>query len=401
MPIQLNLFHTLAIAVIILLVGEYIRGKVEILQKFCIPTPVIGGLLFTLLVLIGYSTNTFTIKFDMALKDFFMLIFYSSIGFTASYKLLKQGGPLVIKFLIISSVVVVLQNLAGVVSSMVMGLDPLVGLATGSIPMTGGHGTSAAFAPVLEAKGLLNANTITIASATFGLVAGSLIGGPIGKYLIEKYKLRQSNSEIEIEENTLSESSATIARNNKGIERNLTVAFYQLLISMALGCVISDILAKTGMSFPSSVGGMLAAAVIRNIADHNTKIKLRLDEIMMWGNISLLIFLALSMMTLKLWEIADLAIPMVVLLIIQSIVMICSAIFITYRFMGKNFDAAVIAVGHCGFGLGAVPTAMANMKSISEKYGESQEAFFIVPLVGSLFINFINSVILTGFVNFL
>lgn len=400
MEIQLNLFHTLAIAVIILLVGDFVKSKIFVLQKFCIPTPVVGGLLFTILVLIGYVTGTFSIKFDMVLKDFFMLVFYSSIGFTASYKLLKKGGPLVIKFLIIATVAVVFQNLAGVIASKIMGLNPLVGLATGSIPMTGGHGTSAAFAPVLEAAGLGNANTIALASATFGLVAGSLIGGPLGKYLIEKNNLKPTNEVVSVDETAANDISIEKST-QRSLDKRLTMAFYQLLISMSLGCIISDLLVKTGFAFPASVGGMTAAAIIRNIADNNKKLKLELDEIMIWGNLSLLIFIALSMMTLKLWEIADLAIPMIILLLIQSIVMILSAVFMTYKFMGKDFDAAVVAAGHCGFGLGAVPTAMANMQTLAERYGESEKAYFIVPLVGSLFINFVNSVVITGFLNFI
>ena len=176
MTIELNVYHTIAIAIVILIAGEAIRNRVMVLQKYCIPVPVVGGLLCTVIILIGHETGAFEIKFDMAFKDFFMLLFYSGIGFTASWKLLKKGGPQVIIFLIISSVVVVFQNLLGVGLSKLMGIDPLIGLATGSIPMTGGHGTSAAFAPVLEEAGLANANTISLAAATFGLVAGSLIG---------------------------------------------------------------------------------------------------------------------------------------------------------------------------------------------------------------------------------
>ena len=371
MTIGLNVYHTIAIAVVILILGEAIRKRVALLQKYCIPVPVVGGLICTVLILIGHETGAFEIKFDMAFKDFFMLLFYSGIGFTASWKLLKKGGPQVIIFLIISSVVVVLQNLLGVGLSKVMGIDPLVGLATGSIPMTGGHGTSAAFAPVLEGAGLANANTISLAAATFGLVAVKLDDSELGK------------------------------STNGSSERALTVGAYQLLIAVSLGCLVSDLLAKTGLSFPASVGGMTAAAIIRNIADNTDHLKLRLPEISIISNISLLIFLALSMMTLKLWQLADLAIPMLVLLLAQTILMFVCAVFITFKFMGKTYDAAMIAVGHCGFGLGAVPTAMANMQSVEEKYGPSPDAFFIVPLVGSLFINLINTFVITGFVNFL
>lgn len=394
MVIDLNLFLTTALAVIVLLVGDYVKKRAEILRKFCIPIPVIGGLLFTILVSIGYSTGLFTFKFNFALSDVFMLAFYSSIGFTASYKLLKKGGPKVIKFLIVSIIVVILQNLLGVYFAKLLGLNPLVGLATASIPMTGGHGTSAAFAPVLEEAGLQNALTITLAAATFGLVAGSLTGGPIGKFLIEKYKLLTGKAAEKVE------GIEDIEKGNEKLdEKRIYSAVYQLLVSMALGSIISMLLKKTGLTFPASVGAMIAAAIIRNIADYSTWLKIKENEIRIIGDISLILFLAFSMMSLKLWQLTDLAVPMIILLIAQTILMGLCAVFLTYKVMGKNYEAAMMAVGHCGFGLGAVPTAMANMQSIEEKYGPAPTAFFILPLVGSLFINFFNSAIIVAFIN--
>ena len=394
MVIDLNLFLTTALAVIVLLVGDFVKKRVEILRKFCIPIPVIGGLIFTILVSIGYSTQLFTFKLNFALSDVFMLAFYSSIGFTASYKLLKKGGPKVIKFLIVSIIVVILQNFLGVYLAKLLGLSPLVGLATASIPMTGGHGTSAAFAPVLEEAGLQNALTITLAAATFGLVAGSLIGGPTGKFFIEKYK-RITGKETE-----KVEGIEKVEKGNEKLdEKRIYSAVYQLLVSMALGSIISMLLKKTGLTFPASVGAMIAAAIVRNIADYSTWLKIKETEIRIIGDISLILFLAFSMMSLKLWQLTDLAIPMIILLIAQTILMGLCAVFLTYKVMGKNYEAAMMAVGHCGFGLGAVPTAMANMQSVEEKYGPAPTAFFILPLVGSLFINFFNSAIIVAFIN--
>lgn len=394
MVIDLNLFLTTVLAVIVLLVGDFVKKRVEILRKFCIPIPVIGGLIFTILVSIGYSTQLFTFKLNFALSDVFMLAFYSSIGFTASYKLLKKGGPKVIKFLIVSIIVVILQNFLGVYLAKLLGLSPLVGLATASIPMTGGHGTSAAFAPVLEEAGLQNALTITLAAATFGLVAGSLIGGPTGKFLIEKYKL------ITGKETEKVEGIEKVEKGNEKLdEKRIYSAVYQLLVSMALGSIISMLLKKTGLTFPASVGAMIAAAIVRNIADYSTWLKIKETEIRIIGDISLILFLAFSMMSLKLWQLTDLAIPMIILLIAQTILMGLCAVFLTYKVMGKNYEAAMMAVGHCGFGLGAVPTAMANMQSVEEKYGPAPTAFFILPLVGSLFINFFNSAIIVAFIN--
>lgn len=396
MTIDLNLFLTTALAVLILLMGDFIKKRSVFLKKFCIPIPVIGGLLFTLIVLIGYTTNFFTFNLNFVLSDFFMLAFYASIGFTASYKLLKKGGPNVIKFLLLSAIVVIFQNIVGISLAKFMGLNPLIGLATASIPMTGGHGTSAAFSPVLEAAGLENALTITLAAATFGLIAGSLIGGPVGKYLIEKHNLTSdSNSGI------ASFVKDEIEKISNLDEKGVYLAVYQIILAMALGSVISMLLAKTGLTFPASVGAMVAAAILRNFADYSYKIDIKENEIRIIGEISLIIFLAFSMMNLKLWQISDLAIPMFILLGAQIILMVLCAIYIDFKIMGKDYEASMIAVGHCGFGLGAVPTAMANMQSIEEKYGGAPTAFFIVPLVGSLFVNFFNSAIIVGFINFL
>ncbi|WP_278341788.1 sodium/glutamate symporter [Acidaminococcus fermentans] len=395
MTLSLNQYHTIAISILILMLGEFLRNRIFLLKKYCIPVPVVGGLLFTILLLIGYETNSFHVKLNMVFKDLFMLLFYAGIGFTASWKLLKKGGPQVIVFLILSSILVVFQNLLGVILGNALGVGSLVGIATASIPMTGGHGTSAAFAPVLESVGLEAATTISLAAATFGLVAGSLIGGPTGHYLIEKYHLNSSEAgKIDLDK---IDDQAIIKESRK---RSLIVGTYQLLLTVGFGCIISDLLTKTGLAFPASVGGMTAALIVRNWADNTSCFKLRLNEISIISNVSLLIFLALSMMTLKLWQLTSLAVPMLILLFAQTGMMFLFAVFVTFRFMGKNYDAAMIAVGHCGFGLGAVPTAMANMQSVESKYGPSPRAYFIVPLVGSLFINIVNSFIITIFINY-
>lgn len=396
MEINLNVYYTIAVAVVILLVGEAIKKRSSVLQKFCIPVPVIGGLLFTILLTIGTVSGAFSISLDSSFNEFFSLLFYAGVGYTASWKLLKKGGPQVIVFLLLSSVLVVLQNGLGVALCKVMNLNPLIGLATGSIPMVGGHGTSATWAVELEKAGLATANTIALAAATFGLVAGSLVGGPIGRFLIERNHLKpnaEAQSMILGDDNA--EKAVPIT------ESRLTSAAYQILITIAVGAFVSWLLKKTGLSFPASVGAMTAAAIFRNIADYNPKLKLKLPEISIISNVSLLIFLALSMMTLKLWQLADLALPMLILLFAQVVLMALFAIFVTFPVMGKNFDAAVTTVGQCGFGLGAVPTAMANMQSVESRYGRSPNAFFIVPLVGSLFINLVNTFIITGFLNFL
>lgn len=400
MILDLNMFHTIGIAILVLLVGEMVRDRIEILQRFCIPTPVVGGLLFTIFTLIGHSTGAFQFDFDFILSDFFMLAFYSSIGFTASIKLLKSGGVKVIKFLALSSILVVFQNGIGVLTATLIGVEPLLGLATGSIPLVGGHGTSAAFAPILQELGLDAATTITLAAATFGLVAGSLVAGPTGRYLSEK-SLRDNKSDSNVDsidssvlENQVDDSGDELSN------KRLISAVNQIFLAMALGTIVSQLLNNLGLTFPASVGGMVAAAIFTNVADYTDILEIKSKEISAVGSISLSVFLALSMMKLELWQLVDLAGPMLILLFVQVVLMVGFVIFITYRFMGKDYEAAVMSSGHCGFGLGAVPTAMANMKTIEETYGPAPEAFFIVPLVGSLFINLVNSVIIALFFNF-
>ncbi|MCI9269510.1 MAG: sodium/glutamate symporter [Lawsonibacter sp.] len=392
LEISLNVYYTIALAIVVLMVGDFIKKHVEVLRRFCIPTPVIGGVLFALLITILNMSGVCKVSLNSSFNEFFSLLFYAGIGYTASWKLLKRGGPQVILFLILSSVLVVLQNGLGVIVCKLMNVDPLVGLACGSIPMVGGNGTAATWGPTLEKAGLAAGTTVATAAATFGLVAGALLGGPIGRFLIERNKLTPNPDVTNMK---FGSSEEKIPVN----EKRLTAAAYQVLITIGIGALVSAILEKTGLDFPASVGAMVAAAILRNIADHTDKFDLKLPELSMISNISLLVFLALSMMTMKLWQLIDLALPMLVILGAQMVLIALFGIFVTFRIMGKNFDAAVMTVGQTGFGLGAVPTAMANMQVIDAKYGSSPSAFFIVPLVGSLFINLVNTGIITVFLN--
>lgn len=387
--IELNMFYTIAIAVLVLLLGSFIKNRVYILEKFCIPVPVVGGIVFTLITLFGYVTQTFEIKFDFMLSDFFMLVFYTSIGFSASIPLLKKAGKAAIIFLVLSGILVTLQNVWGIVGSLIIGVDPLVGIATASIPMTGGHGTSAAFAPDLVKLGLETATTITLSAATFGLVSGALIGGPVGKYLIEKKAISKEACKGE---NIIDFESDL---NNELTAEGLRDSSYLMLISIGIGTIISKLLSLSGLNFPASVGGMLASATILNLNGPKNKFHVHHAELDLMGEISLSIFLAMSMMKLKLWELAELAGPMLLLLFGQVLLMVIFGVYGTFKLMGKDYDAAIITSGHCGFGLGAVPTAMANIDTLTEKYGPSPKAFFLVPLIGSLFINLVNSFVIT------
>ncbi|QZY56510.1 sodium/glutamate symporter [Crassaminicella profunda] len=395
MVLQLDMIQALALAVIVLLVGQLIRKKVSFLEKFCIPAPVIGGLIFATLALILKQTGTLEFEMDGTLKTVLMTAFFTTVGFTASLRLLKKGGLQVLLFLGIAIVLVSLQNVVGVSLAKVFNLDTLIGLSTGSVPMTGGHGTSGAFGPEFEKAGVIGATTVAMASATFGLIVGSMLGGPIAKRLIEKHNLLDKKQTLDSQESTTSKENGI----TELIPSNFASAAFQIIIAMGLGTILSSLLQKTGMTLPSYIGAMFAAAIMRNISDITGSYKTPSTEIDILGNISLSLFLAMALMGLKLWQLADLAVPLFVMLIAQSLLMATFAYFITFRVMGKDYQAAVLAGGHCGFGMGATPNAIANMEAISSNYGPAPAAFFIIPLVGSLFIDFFNAGIITTFMN--
>lgn len=402
MVITLDMIQTLALAVIVLLFGQFLCNRISILKRFCIPSPVVGGLLFSLLALWGQQSGLFSFKLDTTLQRFFMMLFFTTIGFTASLQILKRGGLQVFIFLFGAVVLVTLQNAVGVSLAKMFGLNPLLGLATGSVPMTGGHGTAAAFGPILEELGAVGANTVAIASATFGLVMGSMIGGPIARTIISKNKLATAHDEggqdtKETEENEAANALHPVMTLKPN---DILVGFYLISIALGIGSIFSFLFEKAGLTFPAYIGSMFAAAIIRNIADYSGgKLTVCMDEIGTLGDLFLSIFLAMALMSLRLWELAGLAGPMVVMLLGQTVLTGAFAFFITFRIMGKDYDAAVMTAGHCGFGMGATPNAMANMKAVTNRYGPSVKAFFIVPIIGSLFIDFFNASIITLFMN--
>ena len=392
MVITTNMVQTLGIAVVVLLIGRGLCNKVSLLNRFCIPAPVVGGLLFSIALLIGNVTGAFAIEMDLTLQSFFMNMFFTTVGFTASMQILKKGGLQVAIFLGAAIVLVILQNIVGVSLANVFDLNPLLGLATGSVPMTGGHGTSGAFGPVFEEYGAVGASTVALASATFGLIMGSMIGGPIARMLIEKYKLTPEKD---------AGSSSVEKHVDPDLKpSNVLNAFYMIAIALALGTIISMLIEMTGFTVPGYIGAMFVAAIIRNISDSSGgKLPVYMDEIGTLGDMFLSVFLAMALMSLKLWQLADLAGPLVIMLIAQTVLMVVFAIFVTFRVMGRDYEAAVITAGHCGFGMGATPNAMANMKAVRDKYWPAPKAFFILPIIGSLFIDFFNAAIITFFAN--
>ncbi len=395
MKIQLDMYQTMAVAVVVLMLGKYLRKKVAILERFCIPAPVIGGVLFAVFTCICYVTGIAEFSFDDILKEVCMVFFFTSVGFQANLKVLKSGGKALIVFLGLVITLILTQNFVAVGLAKLLHISPLVGLCTGSIPMVGGHGTAGAFGPVLEDFGIKGATTLCTAGATFGLIAGSMMGGPIGKRLIEKKNLLDT---VVVEDDSL------LVEEEKKHERHVSMypsAVFQLIIAIGIGTIVSKILSLTGMTFPIYIGAMIAAAIIRNIGEYSGKFTIYMGEINDIGGISLSLFLGIAMITLKLWQLAELALPLIVLLTGQVVVMFIFTYFIVFNVMGRDYDAAVLASGVCGFGMGATPNAMANMQVICEKYAPSVKAYLLVPLVGSLFADFLNSLVITLFVNFL
>ena len=386
---QLNMAETVGFAIILLLLGRWIKKKVNFFEKFFIPAPVIGGTLFSIILLIGHQTETFTFTFNDDIKNLLMIAFFTTVGFSASLKILKKGGIGVALFLLAAVILVILQDIIGPVLAKALGINPLLGLAAGSIPLTGGHGTSGAFGPYLEDLGATGATVVAVASATYGLIAGCLIGGPIARRLMIKNNLKPTESKEGVD-NSLLGSTTEVT------EESLFSAVVYVGIAMGIGALINNMLAKAGIKFPVYLMGMVVAAIIRNILDFNQK-QLPFTEIGIVGNISLSLFLSMALMSMKLWQLIDLAIPLIIILLVQTVLMAFFAYFITFNIMGRDYDAAVMSTGHCGFGLGATPNAMANMETFTTANGPSVKAFFIIPIVGSLFIDFINAGVIQAF----
>lgn len=395
MKIQLDMYQTLAVAVLVLLLGNYLKKKIYFLQKFCIPAPVIGGLIFAIMTCICYVTGIAEFSFDDTLREVCMVFFFTSVGFQANLKVLKSGGKSLIVFLGLVIALIILQNLTAVGLAKLLNLNPLIGMCTGSIPMVGGHGTAGAFGPVLEDLNIKGATTICTAAATFGLIFGSLIGGPLGKRLIEKHSLLNTAA---------NDDDSLLVEDEKKHERHTNMyadAVFQLILAIGVGTIFTMLLTKTGLTFPIYIGAMLAAALMRNICEYTGIATIHMGEINDLGGISLSLFLGMAMITLRLWELASLALPLVILLAAQVLLIIIFTYVIEFNIMGRDYDAAILVSGTCGFGTGATPNAMANMQAICDQYVPSIKAYLLIPLVGSLFADFLNSLVITFFINLL
>lgn len=389
--LSLDMYQTLGFAVVVLTFGSWFKRRVSFLEKFCIPSPVVGGFIFSIISCVLHVMQVAEFSFDETLKGICMVVFFTSVGFQANFKVLKSGGLSLITLLICVLLLILTQNGLAIGLSKLLDVSPLVGLSTGSISMVGGHGTAGAFGPVLEDFGMNGATTLCTAAATFGLVAGSLMGGPIGRKLILKHDL-------------LKTAKANTTPKEKDIEhskffRMYAPAAYQLAIATGLGTLVSMLLSKTGMTFPIYIGAMIVAAIMRNVSEYSKKFDIHMVEISDIGSICLTLFLGIAMITLKLWQLASLALPLFILLCSQTILMFLFAYFVVYNVMGRDYDAAILSAGVCGFGMGATPNAMANMHSLTHHFVPAVKPYLLVPIVGSMFADFLNSLCITFFIN--
>ena len=401
--LKLDLMQSFAVALLVYYLGVLLKKVIPILNKFCIPAPVAGGVVFALLHLVVRETMHFSLGIDTTFQTPFMLVFFTTIGMTASIQLIKKGGLGVIIFLIVATVLCVIQDAVGMGIAKALGQNPLLGLICGSVTMTGGHGTGAAFAPTFTEMGLKGANTFAAAAATFGLVAGSLMGGPLGAALIRKNNLKSKGAEYTDKKLEMESESEKV--DFEEIFRATAI----IVVAVAIGSLIAiplknvqlPITGPTGdpmkLNLPAYVPSMIIASIILNIGESTGAYHINQKATGVVGTIGLNAFLSLALTGLRLWELAEVAGPMLIILGVQTVVMFIFAYFVTFNVMGKDFDAAAIAGGHCGFGMGATPNGVANMTSIQEEFGPAPRAFFILPIVGAFLIDFSNMLVITIF----
>ena len=410
--LELDMLQTAGLGALALVLGMCLTRRVKWLQRFCIPSPVSGGIVFSVVSLMLYKLWNVELVFDGTLKDVFMLVFFTSVGFQSNLKVLRRGGSTLLLMLGVLAFIIVVQNVLPLGIAWIMGVNPLVGMAAGSISMAGGHGTAGGFSAVLEGMGLSGAGTIAMAAATFGLIMGSVTGGPLAERLIrtkltaehlepKDYEVDPAMAGLESDEASPAGRAKHISSNEQEFQQ-YAKATYALLIVVAAGSLMSWLLQQTGVTFPTYFGALIVAAIVRNVTE-TCKLtpKMELDKIVSVGNICLSVFLGMAMVSLKLWELESLALPLVVMLVAQVVAMALIAYFVAFNILGRDYDAAVLVAGICGFGLGATPNAMANMSAVCYKYHYTVKPFLIVPIIGAMFVDLINTGFITMFLNWI
>ncbi|MGP1454239.1 MAG: sodium/glutamate symporter [Treponema sp.] len=399
--LQLGMFETLMIAVIAIYVGELLRNKIPVLKKYCLPAAVVGGTLFSLISLLLYSVNIFELNFDYKIiNKLFYCIFFAASGAAASLALLKKGGKLVLIFTILAALLALLQNSAALAVGRIFDISPLIAMMTGSIPMTGGHGNAASFAPIAVEAGATAAMEVAIAAATFGLISGCIIGGPFGNFMVRHYHLEdpQLDGKIEAAEQEAEKKGGTV-----GIlvdKPNVMQAVFLMCVACGIGQIFFLILTYFKLKFPIHVCCMFGGILIRLFLDKSSKnYDVLYESIDIVGEFSLALFVSMSIVSMKLWQLSGLGTALFALLIVQVVLIVLFCYFLTFNLLGRNYDAAVMAVGHIGFGLGAVPVSMTTMQTVCRKYRYSKLAFFVVPVIGGFISNITNAIIITKFLD--
>lgn len=398
MSFTLNGYYTLIAATLVLLLGRVLVKKIKFLDEFNIPDPVAGGLLVSILILVLHQQTGLSINIDKSLQNGLMLMFFASIGLSADFSRLKAGGLPLIVFLLLVSVFILLQNILGISLASMFGLKPLTGLITGSVTLVGGHGTAIGWGTTFEKDfGIQGAAGLGIASATFGLVLGGLVGGPVARRLIRSVATPGKAENNPVDDLTFEHPNSTrLITASSAIE---TLAMFAVCLSASYWMTqyMTAHFPDSNFKIPTFVWALAAGVIVRNTLSRVFNVVVFDRCVDVYGNVALSLFLAMALLSLKLWELSGLAVPVLVILAAQTVLMVLYAYFVTFRVMGKDYDAAVLAAGHCGFGMGATPTAVANMQAITDRFGPSHKAFLIVPMVGAFFIDIVNATILSIF----
>lgn len=393
MSYTFSTYETLALASLVLLLGYFLVKRINVLKTFNIPEPVVGGFIVAIGLLIWHKIDGTSFNFDKNLQTTMMLVFFTSIGLSANFSRLIKGGKPLVVFLFIAALLIFGQNVIGIASSMALGIHPAYGLLAGSVTLTGGHGTGAAWADTFAHQFNLQGTTeIAIACATFGLVFGGIIGGPVARFLLNRQKQGENPENDEVDD--IQEAFEHPTYKRKITARSLIETIAMISVCLLIGQYLDVQTKGTALQLPTFVWCLFTGVIVRNILSNIFRFQVAESAIDVLGSVGLSIFLAIALMSLRLWELAGLAIDVLIVLAIQVAFMAAFAIFITYRAMGKDYDAVVLSAGHCGFGLGATPTAIANMQAVTSRFGPSHKAFLIVPMVGAFFIDLINAALL-------
>ncbi|OCA81274.1 sodium/glutamate symporter [Pseudobacillus wudalianchiensis] len=383
MTAEINQVTTIFLAVAVFIAGTFLNKKLPFLDRFCIPAPVVGGLLFAIVATILKSLDLLTISLDTSMQGLFMLTFFTTVGLGASFGLIKLGGKLLVIYWLSCGFLALMQNVIGISFAKLLDIHPLIGVMVGAVSMEGGHGAATAFGTTIEKAGIDSALSVGLAAATLGLVAGGLVGGPIVKYLVNKYNLKPTEPELNAASANLEDTADAPVTS-----QSFMMQVFIITLCMAVGSYLGNVFTNlTGFSLPDYVSAMFVAVIVRNILDQFDKNIIQMKSISIIGDITLGIFLSMALMSIKLWEIANLALPLIIIVMIQVLFIALFGIFVLFKLLGKDYDAAVMVAGFTGHGLGATPNAIANMSAVVNKFGPSQKAFLIVPIVGAFLID--------------